>query len=185
MNPIIVTPRRILPRLFDHTVSGIAWLALIGLSASELPVSGHVTLAQQGYFSAFVPAVQTVLMYLLIGGFNALLMVLWAHYHLAHVPHERRDAPTPCDMGLLAAHFDVSSGQLSAIQGSRMATIHHTDGGSITGIVLEPDPSAIRFPASPAASASEGLDRKPWQPVVLGHPADHGDARLTHEAGAA
>ncbi|MER1968149.1 poly-beta-1,6-N-acetyl-D-glucosamine biosynthesis protein PgaD [Castellaniella sp. GW247-6E4] len=175
MTPIIITPRRTLPLLLDGAMTCAAWAALIGLCLSELPAAWPLaaTQAASDPLAALEPALQTLVMYLLVGSFNALLMTLWSRYHLSHARARRPAAP--CDIGLLASHFHVSGSQLSAVQDSRMATIHHADSGSITGIVLEPDPLET------ARAAASGAPRGIQSPIVLGHPADVRRARLAHE----
>jgi len=180
MTPIIMTPRRSLPRLFDSAITCMAWAALAVLCLSELPAAWPLMAAraQAGPLAALEPALQTLLMYLLVGSFNALLMTLWSHYHLSNPRRRPRRADAPCGISLLASHFEVSRSQLSAVQGSRMATIHHADGGGITGIVLESEPPQ----AIPAAIPARPQSIRP--PAVLGRSADIRRGRLAHEADA-
>lgn len=183
MNPIIITPRHLLPRLFDSTVSCVAWLTLIALSVSEAPITTLLMAAPPGPVTVLAPAAQTILLYLLIGGANALLMSIWAHYHLWRAPQDRHDTPQPCDIRQLAAHFHVTSSQLSAIQGSRNTTIHHSAHGGINGILLESDPHAGTSAPAQTAPASYRPIREYQLLNGLGHPADLQEARLTHETG--
>jgi len=179
MSPIVVTRRRTLPLLLDGAVTCAAWVVLAGLCLSEWQAIQPLAPAQAASnpLAVLEPVLQTLLAYLLAGSFDALLMTLWLRYRQSRA-RPRRAGAAPCDAARLAARFHVSGSQVCAVQGSRMAIIHHADGGGISGIVLEPDP----LEAAPAAAAVHAGPRGIRPPAVLGHPADIRPFRLTHEA---
>ena len=85
--------------------------------------------------SLVAPTLETLLIYLTIAAFNALLVVLWGTYHKQLFPPPRKiQARSAPDDAITAADFALSSAQLHDVHGSRITVIHHTDDGEIAAL---------------------------------------------------
>ncbi len=154
---IITTQRSPLALAIDATLTALGWAGFFYLFTQ-----GVVNVLAETYTSPevpllepFVPTVTTLATYLLVAAFNALVIVLWAHYHrIRATPPVSETALEDIDDVAVASHFHLSRNQLHEIQDSRVTVIYHSVDGDIAH--LETDQLRVEAPASlPAYGATK------------------------------
>lgn len=131
--------------LIDTAMTAVGWAGFAYLATHDI-LSIAIAAARHPETvtaSATSPTAQTLLIYLTVAAFNALVFVLWGTFRKRLFPnlHCTRGRSTP-DSEITAAHFAVSRAQVHDIQNSRITTIHHGEHGEIAA--LETD--RIRVP---------------------------------------
>ncbi len=127
-HPLIVTERRILPRLIDSVLTLIAWGGFIWLIYHGVESILH-TQSQDGAVP-FKLTFDTVVFYLLIVLVNSLLLVLWAKYNQIRFSVERRTRRDELSDQQLAEHFGLKSDVLEQLKQSQIAVVSYSDDGS-------------------------------------------------------
>lgn len=127
-HPLIVTERRILPRLIDSVLTLIAWGGFIWLIYHGVESILH-TQSQDGAVP-FKLTFDTVVFYLLIVLVNSLLLVLWAKYNQIRFSVERRTRRDELSDQQLAEHFGLRSDVLEQLKQSQIAVVSYSDDGS-------------------------------------------------------
>jgi len=134
---IIHTPCSRATSAIDAGMTAIGWAGFAYLASSSiLSISMASTLQGDApSLSLVAPTLETLLIYLTIAAFNALLVVLWGTYHKRLFPPPRKvQARSAPDDAITAADFALSSAQLHDVHGSRITVIHHTDDGEIAAL---------------------------------------------------
>jgi biofilm PGA synthesis protein PgaD len=83
---------------------------------------------------AIMPVVKTLMVYLTIAAFNALVLVLWASHHKLNSGRRPQLQVTQAlpDGNALALRFALSHNELREVQDSQVTIIHLSDNGGIT-----------------------------------------------------
>ncbi len=131
---IITTQRSPIAWAIDTALTAAGWTGFFYLFTE-----GVVSILGESYGAsaaaasgALVPTLHTLTLYLLVAGFNALLIVLWGTYRKFLFRSLRRNRqPTEVDDEQMAAHFHLSPNQLHEIQDSRVTVIYHSNDGDI------------------------------------------------------
>lgn len=168
---IVKTPRSALYTAVDTVLTTLAWIAFFYLCISGIPsiVRGKIHGLAVPLASNLLPAVHTLLSYLLVSIVIAALLFAWARYNALHFGRRQRRHPLPeASMERLAASFEVTLPQLLAIQESRRIVVHHSPEGRITD--LEGDAAAKPYrPVDipwPIPSSREGASDPLSRPVL-------------------
>lgn len=127
-HPLIVTERRLLPRLIDSLLTLIAWGGFIWLIYHGVESVLH-TQSQDGVVP-FKLTFNTVVFYLLIVLVNSLLLVLWAKYNQIRFTVERRTRRDALSDQELADHFGLKPGVLEQLKQAQIAVVSYSDDGS-------------------------------------------------------
>lgn len=131
---IITTQRSPIAFTIDTVLTTCGWLGFFYLFTS-----GVISVLRGGYDSPPIPLIEpllptlsTLALYLLVGLFNALLVVLWGKYHKVFFRQlNRRRQQIRLEDDILASHFHLSCNQLHEVQDSRVTVIYHSDDGDI------------------------------------------------------
>lgn len=143
---IINTPCSRSALAIDATMTAMGWVGLIYLIAQGVMSVTHAAerSSETPFITTALPTIQTLMIYLTIAAFNALILLLWARYHKALFRNLRRQAvPLALDDETLASHFSLTRNALLELQDSRITVIHHAEDGGITQ--LETDQLRVRF----------------------------------------
>ncbi|MCY1220374.1 Biofilm PGA synthesis protein PgaD [compost metagenome] len=158
MNPdhmIIRTRRAPLRRAFDAVLTALAWIGFFYLFASG--IRDILMEASAGpdvpFWSAMMPTMGTLSVYVLVGVFNGVVLLVWALYNqVRFAGMDRRKPLPPLGGDELVASFGLPGQGLEALQQAKVAVIDHDHDGGIAGVRLgyewQPEP------ARPAAAAS-------------------------------
>lgn len=143
----------------DAALTAIGWLGFLYLLGQGVLTlvnrPGHTL--NHSLMTAMLPIVLTLLIYVTIAAFNALLLVVWATYCRSHSRSVRRQATSALDDNTLAAHFSLSRHELHQVQDSRVTIIHLSDGGGITHLEtdqLHAEPESADNQAQEVAQAA-------------------------------
>jgi biofilm PGA synthesis protein PgaD len=154
---IITTQRPPLAFAIDATLTALGWAGFFYLFTE-----GVVNVLADTYvgpevplLEPFVPTLTTLATYVLVATFNALVIVLWAHYHRIYANQALPGtALQAMDDQAVASHFRLSCNQLHEIQDSRVTVIYHSVDGNIAH--LETDQLRVETaPALPAYGATK------------------------------
>lgn len=156
---IITTQRSSIALAIDTALTALGWIGFFYLFTK-----GVVSILNETYGSAawpslerFVPTATTLMAYLLVGAFNALVVVLWARYHKLFFKDTRRTLAQPqVDDDTVALQFQLSCNQLREIQDSRVTVIYHSADGAIAHLEtdqlrMQPAGQSAGYPAFQAA----------------------------------
>ncbi|HUH60077.1 MAG TPA: poly-beta-1,6-N-acetyl-D-glucosamine biosynthesis protein PgaD [Candidimonas sp.] len=154
---IITTQRSPLALAIDAALTALGWAGFFYLFTQ-----GVVNILAETYtgpdaplLEPFVPTLTTLAAYLLVAAFNALVIVLWAHYHRIYSSEAMPATGLEyVDDQAVASHFHLSRNQLHEIQDSRVTVIYHSVDGDIAH--LETDQLRVETaPALPAFGATK------------------------------
>ena len=131
---IITTQRSPLAWTIDTALTAMGWVGFFYLFTE-----GVVSILGENYSEAatatpgsLVPTVHTLVLYLAVACFNALLVVLWGKYRKYLFQAGRRSGQQDAvNDEQLASHFHLSCNQLHEIQDSRVTVIYHSNEGDI------------------------------------------------------
>lgn len=142
MNPddmIIRTPRARPAWLLDALLTALAWLAF-----AYLCVTGLVAVLRKDeagpevpFWSALVPTMDTLVIYVVVAVFNAIVLLAWARYNQHRFSGRDRRKPIPAlDHDELARSFRLPVQQLGALQRAKVAIVDHDVDGTIADVRL-------------------------------------------------
>ncbi|MEO6960128.1 MAG: poly-beta-1,6-N-acetyl-D-glucosamine biosynthesis protein PgaD [Burkholderiaceae bacterium] len=158
MNKIINTRCSRLNLVIDASLTAFGWVGLVYLMAQGVTTIAntiHVS-PDHSLLTAVTPILQTVLIYITVAAFNALLLVLWArHRKLRRNKSHRPRAFLTLSDDTVALHFSLSRNALHEVQDSRVTIIHLSDIGGITR--LETDQLHAEAAANSGEPLKEGL----------------------------
>lgn len=134
--PIITTRCSPIAQAIDTLLTAIAWCGFLYLFIQEISTLFIATPENPSGGSAAQLSLtaQTLLIYLTVAAFNALLLVLWARYHKLFFKNMGHRDALELDEETLASSFSLSCHQLRQMQESRIAVIHHTIDGNINSL---------------------------------------------------
>lgn len=136
--------------IIDACMTAIGWTGFL-----YLVVHGVFSISPANIFAPdltpepnMLPTLQTLLIYLTIAVFNAMLFTAWGTFRKRIFPdlHGSLSRNVP-DNAITASKFAISSTTVHAAQNSQITTIHHDDDGAIASVVTD----KLRLP--PASNA--------------------------------
>lgn len=154
MIKVIHTPCSRTASIIDASMTAVGWTGFL-----YLVVHGLFSVSLAGVFNENLPAaqnmlptLQTLLIYLTIAVFNAMLFTVWGTYRKRIFPdlHRSLSRNAPDDE-ITANKFAISSTLVHAAKHSQITTIHHNDDGAIATVVTD----RLRIPS---ASNSDYFD---------------------------
>ncbi|MBP0639276.1 poly-beta-1,6-N-acetyl-D-glucosamine biosynthesis protein PgaD [Cupriavidus sp. AcVe19-6a] len=154
-NMIIRTRRAPLRRAFDAVLTALAWAGFFYLFASGIRdiLVGASTGLDVPFWSAMMPTMGTLSVYVLVGVFNGVLLLVWALYNqIRFAGMDRRKPLPPLADDELVASFGLPGQRVDALQQARVAVIDHDHDGGIAGVRLGYE--WIAAPVKPAVAAS-------------------------------
>lgn len=131
-DPLIFTARGWLPRTLDFLLTLFGWCGFIWLFTTGLL---HVVQTQP--FSGPRPLASglgTLLLYIAVVLFNALLLIGWAKYNQWRFRVERRRRRPGLEPVEVAQSFAISPQDLSLMSRSELLRVHHDNDGHITQV---------------------------------------------------
>lgn len=131
---IITTQRSSTFLVIDAMLTAIGWIGFFFLFTKGVVsiLDGTYDSPKMAVLDHFMPTVTTLAAYLLVGVFNALVIVLWARYHaLFSNDRAQHSMQVQVDDDTVALHFQLSRNQLHEIQDSRVTVIYHSTDGAI------------------------------------------------------
>ncbi len=137
MSLIIKTPRSSAAAVVDFILTALAWAAFGYLFVEGIVsiVLGTTPGLAVPVASRLLPALATLLVYLVVAVCIAVVLFVWARYNVLRFGRlDRRKAPPALPNEALAASFGISTSELAALRASRLAVIHHNTEGRISGI---------------------------------------------------
>lgn len=158
MNPdnmIIRTRRAPLRRAFDAVLTALAWTGFFYLFASGIRdiLVEAATGLDVPFWSALMPTMGTLSVYVLVGVFNGVVLLVWALYNqVRFAGMDRRKPLPPLDDDELVASFGLPGARVQSLQQAKVAVIDHDHDGGIAGVRLGYEWSVA--PVRPAAAAS-------------------------------
>ncbi|QRQ85434.1 poly-beta-1,6-N-acetyl-D-glucosamine biosynthesis protein PgaD [Cupriavidus oxalaticus] len=158
MNPdhmIIRTRRAPLRRAFDAVLTALAWTGFFYLFASG--IRDILLEASAGpdvpFWSAMMPTMGTLSVYVLVGVFNGVVLLVWALYNqVRFAGMDRRKPLPPLGDDELVASFGLPGQRVRSLQQARVAVIDHDHDGGIAGVRLGEEWTVA--PVRPAVAAS-------------------------------
>lgn len=131
-DPLIFTARGWLPRTLDFLLTLLGWGGFIWLFSTGLL---HViqTLPFGGP-RPLVSGLNTLMLYIAVALFNALLLIGWAKYNQLRFRVERRRRRPGLEPVEVAQSFAISPQDLSLMSRSALLRIHHDGQGRITQV---------------------------------------------------
>lgn len=132
--------------LIDACMTAVGWtgfLLLVAHGVFSLPLA-HAFAATPAAEVSMQPTLQTLLIYLTIAVFNALLLTAWGTFRKRIFPdlHASISRTAP-DNEITASKFAISSTLVNETQNSKITTIHHNDDGAISAVVTNKQPLRI------------------------------------------
>lgn len=137
---IIKTERSLLARLIDTLLTLLAWCCLIYLVGKAVLT---YTPSQAG---SYLPTLSisdwsgahTLLTYLLVALFNALLLIAWARYNQYRFQGKSsRQHFKPVASEELCQRFGQNTSQLQKLRQSRISTLEHNEQGQLVHVRVE------------------------------------------------
>lgn len=125
---LIVTERRLLPRLFDSLMTLIAWVGFIWLIHHGVVSILHVQ--QEEGINLLGMTFRTLALYMLFAMVNSLFLILWAKYNQRRFRVERRTRRPDFSDEQLAAYFGLSPEVLAQLNQSHIAVVSYNDAGT-------------------------------------------------------
>lgn len=154
---IIKTQRSPLALAIDATLTALGWAGFFYLFTQGVVdvLANTYTGPEVPLLKPFVPTLTTLATYVLVAALNALVIVLWAHYHRIRAAQPVSEtALENMDDLAVASHFRLSCNQLHEVQDSRVTVIYHSVDGDIAH--LETDQLRVQAPVSlPAYGATK------------------------------
>ncbi|MFJ4292659.1 poly-beta-1,6-N-acetyl-D-glucosamine biosynthesis protein PgaD [Cupriavidus sp. NPDC089707] len=154
-NMIIRTRRAPLRWAFDAVLTALAWIGFFYLFASG--IRDILLEASSGpdvpFWSALMPTMGTLSVYVLVGVFNGVVLLLWALYNqFRFAGMDRRKPLPPLGDDELVASFGLPGQRVEALQQAKAAVIDHDHDGGIAGVRLGYEWTVA--PVKPAVAAS-------------------------------
>jgi biofilm PGA synthesis protein PgaD len=134
---LIKTPRSSVHFLIDFILTALAWIAFGYLFVDGIVsiVVGKTPGLAVPVMSRLLPALSTLLVYVVVGVCIAVVLFAWAKYNAVRFGGlDRRKTPPALSNEALAASFSISADQLRSLRESHRVVIHHTPEGLISGI---------------------------------------------------
>ncbi|MDY0208037.1 MAG: poly-beta-1,6-N-acetyl-D-glucosamine biosynthesis protein PgaD [Pseudomonas sp.] len=131
-HPLIVTERRLLPRLFDTLLTLIAGIGFIWLIYQG--VVSILQTQQEDEINLLRPTFTTLAIYLLIVLVNSLFLILWAKYNQLRFRVERRTRRPDISDDQLATHFGLSPEVLAQLNQSQIAVVNYDNDGAVVDV---------------------------------------------------
>lgn len=131
---IITTQRSPIAWTIDTALTAMGWVGFFYLFTEGVVsiLGGNYSEAAATAPGSLMPTVHTLVLYLLVACFNALLVVLWGKYRKFLFRALRRSRQQDgVDDEQMASHFHLSCNQLHEIQDSRVTVIYHSNEGDI------------------------------------------------------
>ncbi|ART82241.1 poly-beta-1,6-N-acetyl-D-glucosamine biosynthesis protein PgaD [Oceanisphaera profunda] len=139
-HPLIVTERRILPKLLDSLLTIIAWVGFIWLIYHGVVTVLH---AQSEGGDPLSLTLGTVIFYLLIALANSLLLILWAKYNQRRFRTERRIRPQELPHGQLAIQFGLTQETLEQLNQSQIVVVSYNNDGTALEVSFKREQDVI------------------------------------------
>ncbi len=164
MNPdgmIIRTTRSRLGRLLDAFLTILAWLGFSYLCAAGIRAVLQETGAGPGvpFWSALLPTMGTLTLYILVGLFNGIVLLVWALYNQYRFAGLDRRKPVAALGGEeLARSFGLCEQRLAALHQAKVAVVGHENDGTIAALHLSAPLAPGDVPARAVVAA--GADRQ-------------------------
>lgn len=134
---ILRTQRSPVAAAVDATLTFLAWIGFTYLIANGIiaALDGKVDGPPLPFWSALLPTINTLLIYVIAAIVNGALLITWARYNRLRFRGLDRRRP----FGALAdkrcsLSFCSSETQLSQLQSCRIGVVHHDAQGLITGV---------------------------------------------------
>lgn len=137
MIQIVRTPCSRASALADAGMTAMGWAGFVYLIIHDiLSASVSAPLAPDAAtVQAMLPAARTLLIYLTIAAFNALLLTAWATFWKRPFPDRRATQSDERPRSpATAARFALTGTQLDAMHDSRITVIHHGENGEIRAL---------------------------------------------------
>lgn len=134
-HPLIVTERRLLPRLFDTLLTLIAGIGFIWLI-----YQGVVSILQtqpEDEINLLRSTFTTLAIYLLIVLVNGLFLILWGKYNQLRFRVERRTRRPDFSDDQLATHFGLSPEVLAQLNQSQIAVVNYDNDGAVVDVSVK------------------------------------------------
>ena len=134
---ILRTQRSPVAAAVDATLTFLAWVGFTYLIANGViaALEGRLDGPALPFWSALLPTINTLLIYVIAAVVNGAVLIAWARYN--RLRFRGLDRRRPC--GTLAdkrcsLSFCSSESQLSQLQSCRIGVVHHDAQGLITGV---------------------------------------------------
>lgn len=127
--PLIITERRLLPRLLDIILTLIAWAGFIWLIYNGL--TSVLTHAPLIGLEPFFTTLNTMTVYTIVALFNGLLLIGWAKYNQYRFQVERRSRRPGLEEPELASSLHISGQMTQKLNTGRVLAVFHDDNGDI------------------------------------------------------
>ncbi|OTA21193.1 poly-beta-1,6-N-acetyl-D-glucosamine biosynthesis protein PgaD [Xenorhabdus beddingii] len=131
-NPLIFTEQRLTPRLMDILLTILAWVGFVYLFTIGLFTSSHH--GPRPFASVFTLELGSIVLYIVIAIFNALLLIGWAKYNQRRFRVERRHHRPVLTQTEVAQSFILEQKLLDVLRQSKVSSITYDNHGHIIGI---------------------------------------------------
>ncbi|MDC9588246.1 poly-beta-1,6-N-acetyl-D-glucosamine biosynthesis protein PgaD [Xenorhabdus sp. XENO-10] len=135
-DPLIFTEQRLSPRLIDILLTVLAWVGFIYLFTMGLSHFSHN--GPRPFVSVFTSAFTlepgSIVLYIAIAIFNALLLIGWAKYNQRRFRTERRRHRPVLTHAEIAQSFILEKNLLDILRQSKVSSITYDNHGHIISI---------------------------------------------------
>jgi len=140
MIKIVRTPYTRTTGIIDACMTAVGWTGFL-----YLIVHGLFSISLAGAFNpsessaqSMAPTLQTLLIYLTIAVFNAMLFTVWGTYRKRIFPELHRAVSRGVPNNeITAAKFAITDTQVHEVQDSQVTVIHHRDDGEIAAVITD------------------------------------------------
>ncbi|HEY3985505.1 poly-beta-1,6-N-acetyl-D-glucosamine biosynthesis protein PgaD [Cedecea sp.] len=131
-NALILTERRVGPRIFDGLLTCVAWAGFIFFAYKNLLLQLVAFPDQRG--EVITGSLNTVLIYLLMAAINGWLLILWYQYSLRRHSARYHSSQAPLHVNELAQSFNVPPQLISEMSQHNLLTVYHDQIGQIVDL---------------------------------------------------
>ncbi|OTA17298.1 poly-beta-1,6-N-acetyl-D-glucosamine biosynthesis protein PgaD [Xenorhabdus vietnamensis] len=131
-DPLIFTEQRLLPRLIDILLTILAWAGFIYLFTMGLSHFSHS--GPKPFTSTVTSELASIVLYIAIAIFNALLLIGWAKYNQHRFRIERRCHRPVLTHTEIAQSFILKQNLLDILKQSKVSSITYDNHGHIIDI---------------------------------------------------
>ncbi|ANI29012.1 hemin storage system protein [Yersinia entomophaga] len=136
--PLIQTEQRLLPKLIDIIITAFAWCGFIYLFVNGLLATVHHaphagTIPLHIYL---LEGLSTIVIYLLIALFNALVLIAWAKYNQVRWRVERRQHRPHLEDHELASTLSVQAELIAELKGGNNFVLYNDEDGRLVDVKL-------------------------------------------------
>ncbi len=136
---IVRSPRSRLGWVIDALLTAVAWIGFGWLCVTGIQAILEASSAGPGVpaWSALLPTMSTLTLYVVVGVFNGVVLLTWAIYNQYRFSGlDRRKAIPALRDEELARSFALSMPRLAALQQAKIAVVDHEADGTIAAVRL-------------------------------------------------